>query len=220
MERLEEAVVQTDHPQLGPLWALQTPRSAKPFRNPLNYYARLPLRPDDVVADIGAYVGEYARFALLQGAGRVDCYEPTPFSFRLLRMNRRPGMVLHNVAVVGDERTEVDLYLSSGIGVTNSIAKTDRKAGKITVPAVPYAAAVAGATVVKIDVEGAEYGYPILQPGLRGIILEFHPLTDQPWREMAGERMAQIEAAGYRPLCLPTFRSGWDLTGVWERPGG
>jgi hypothetical protein len=30
---------------------------------------------------------------------------------------------------------------------------------------------------VKIDVEGAEYGYDIIKPNLRAIILEFHPVT-------------------------------------------
>lgn len=202
----------------GGHYALQTDRSDHPFENPLSSYAKLHLLPTDVVADIGAYVGEYALFALEQGVRRVYAYEPTPYTFSILTMNKKPGMELHNLAVVGTDAPFVYLYLSKGIGVTNSVVKSLHKVGAVQVPAIRYERALRDATVVKIDVEGAEYGFKIVQPQLRAIVLEFHPLVGKPWLRWAEAIMASIERAGFTCVERPSFRSGWSLTGCWQRP--
>lgn len=198
-------------------WAFQTKRSKKPFTNNMRECQSVPLYDDDVVADIGAYVGEYSRYAIRNGAKQILSYEPTPETFEVLTKNALPGMELVNVAIVGDDRETVRLFLSKGVGVTNSIAKKHRKAGSIEVPALRYEKAVANATVVKIDVEGAEYLYDIIQPQLRAIILEFHPIVKKPWRQWAEQIMSDMGASGFRSIIRPSFKSGWSLTGSWIR---
>ena len=80
-----------------------------------------------------------------------------------------------------------------------------------------YEEAIKEATVVKIDVEGAEYSYDIIQPQLRAIILEFHPLTKKDWKGMAYNIMNKIEDAGFKPIIYPTFKNGWALNSSWIR---
>ena len=126
-------------------------------------------------------------------------------------------MELFNLAVVKGDNKFTYLYISKGIGVTNSIIKTKNKAKRIEVKTINYKEAVKDATIVKIDVEGAEYTYPIIQPQLRAIILEFHPISKKPWQQWAFIIMEKIEKAGFKTIIRPTFRSGWSLTGSWQR---
>lgn len=197
----------------GGHYAFKTEKAGKPFTNNMRECRSVRLWPDDIVADIGAYVGEYSIWAMRNGARKVLCYEPTPSTFRILCMNALEGMHLFNVAVVGDDRSMTTLYLSRGIGVTNSIVK--KKSDSIEVKCVRYEDAVREASVVKIDVEGGEYLYNIVQPQLRAIILEFHPIADKPWRSWADKIMLNIEDSGFEPIMRPTFKSGWSLTGSW-----
>lgn len=96
-------------------------------------------------------------------ASRVVAYEASPYTFRVLSANAKTrGIEAVNKAVVGDDRTKVEMFLSKGLGATNSIVKLRGKRCSITVPAVRYEEAVKGASVVKVDVEGAEYEYDIV----------------------------------------------------------
>lgn len=201
----------------GGHYAFQSEKSNKPFTNIMTECGMIKLRPDDVVADIGAYVGEYSIWASKQGVKKVLSYEATPETFQVLKMNQQPQMEVFNMAVCGDDSEFIDLYISSGIGVTNSIAKKGRKAGKVSVPAIRYEKALQNATVVKIDIEGAEYGLNIIQPQLRAMILEFHPIVGKPWKEMAEKIMSDVEAAGFKPLKRPTFANGWAMAGCWVK---
>lgn len=141
--------------------------------------ASIPLRHSDVVVDIGAYVGTYAIRAARFPVQHVVAYEPTPATFAVLSLTALPNMKLVQAAVVADRDVEsVALYISRGIGVTNSTMPSTQKS-PVDVPAVAYAEAVSGASIVKIDVEGAEYDYPIVQPSLRAIIVDFHPLPGE-----------------------------------------
>ena len=189
----------------------------KPFQNNMKECMSIKLNNSDIVADIGAYIGEYSMYAARNGAHQVLSYEPTPNTFKILLKNTLPNMELFNAAVVGHNEKTTDLYISKGIGVTNSIAKSYKKAGKITVPAIKYEDALKNATVVKIDVEGAEYGYNIIQPQLRAIILEFHPISKMPWESWAKKIIKNIKDAGFKTVMEPAFTHGWSLTGSWVK---
>lgn len=207
----------------GGHYAFKTEKSSKPFTNKMGECKSVQLYPDDIVADIGSYVGEYSLFALGQGVRKVISFEATPQTFNLLSYNisRSPyscNSEAHNKAVVGTNIKFVDLYISKGIGVTNSIAKTHGKSDRVRVPAIKYEAAIKDVSVAKIDVEGAEYSYNIVQPNLRAIILEFHPLVKKPWKKMARQIMQDIESAGFRPIMKPQFSHGWgDMAGSWVK---
>lgn len=214
---MNEEPVFIDSKTTGGHYALQNKRASKPFENNMRECKSVTLNDSDVVADIGAYVGEYSIWASRNRAKKILSYEPTPYTFEILSMNARLNMKLFNLAVVGNNEKRVLLFISKGVGVTNSVAKSFNKADVISVPAIRYEEAVKEATVVKIDVEGAEYRYNIIQPQLRAIILEFHPISKEPWREWADNIINKIENAGFRSIIKPTFKSGWSLTGSWQR---
>jgi FkbM family methyltransferase len=210
-------LVYVNSPIIGNYYALQSIKSSKPFKNSMRECKSVILNSSDIVADIGAYIGEYSRYAILNGAKKVLSYEPTPNTFKILSKNALPNMKLFNLTVVGNDDRYVDLYISKGIGVTNSIAKSYKKAGMIKVKAINYRKAIEAVTIVKIDVEGGEYSYDIIQPQLRAIILEFHPIVGKPWKVWANKIINNIEDAGFKPIMKLTFKNGWSLTGSWQR---
>lgn len=200
----------------GGHYAFQSERSNKPFTNPMNTCMKVHLYKFDVVVDIGAYVGEYSLYASNQNVKIVYAYEATPRTYKVLKKNSKDTLIAPiNKAVVGDNREKATLFISRGIGVTNSIVKS--KGDKIKVPAIRYEDAVKKATVVKIDVEGAEYSYDIIQPNIRAIILEFHPLAKENWKEKAEQIMANMKSEGFKAIARPRFKHGWDLIGCWIR---
>lgn len=197
----------------GGHWAIRSPKAKKAFQNPMGACKSVQLLPNDVVVDIGAFVGEYALFAA-KTAKRVVAYEAAPDVYEVLCMNARKNIIARNLAVVGDDRKEVELFISSGIGATNSIVK--KKPKSVVVGGIQYDEAVREATVVKIDVEGAEYDYDIIKPNLRAIILEFHPVADE-WKA-AEQIMNDLVASGFRPTYkIPQFQNGWDTNSAWVR---
>jgi len=200
---------------IGQYQAFQTANSKKAFKNPMSVNHSIPLLSSDIVADIGAYVGEFSLYAAQSHVTKIRSYEATPQTFQLLKHNAHPLMEVINKAVVGNDSPFTQLYLSKGVGVTNSIAK--KKSRVITVPAIRYEEAVKDATVVKIDVEGAEYTYNIIQPQLRVVLLEFHPISKRPWLVWAKKIMQKLEDADFRAVKMPQFKHGWDLTGSWVK---
>ena len=201
----------------GGHYCLKNNRSASAFTNPMKSCSKVKLYKDDIVVDIGAYVGEYSIHAANCGVSLVRSYEATPATFRILSKNKRNNMQIFNQAVVGNDSKTVKLYLSSGIGVTNSIAKSKGKKSVIEIDAIKYEDAVKDATVVKIDVEGAEYSYDIIQKHLRAIILEFHPIEGVDWIKNARRIMNQIKTAGFKPMMVPKFQNGWDTNSSWVK---
>lgn len=190
-------------------------KDPKPFVPQMGNCNSIPLRYSDVVVDIGAYVGTYAIRCARLPVKQVTAYEPTPSTFAVLSLTQLPNMKLMNAAVIGDDRTEINLHISAGMGLTNSVVKSFRKVDCVTIPAVNYVEAVKGASIVKIDVEGAEYDYPIIQPSLRAIILDFHKVPD--WIDKAQQIMVDLKAAGFRTVIEPVFENRWSPAGSWIR---
>lgn len=192
-----------------------TERAGKVFTNKMKEAMLIELKPDDIVVDIGSYVGEFSMWASSQGVKKVISYEATPTTFKVLQMNKKDNMEINNLAVVGDDRKEITLFISTGVGVTNSIVK-NKKDG-IIVNAINYTEIVKEATVVKIDVEGAEYDYDIIQPSIRAITIEFHPITGVDWKQKAQDIMDNLKANNFKSLYIPTFSNGWDMNTTWIR---
>lgn len=201
----------------GGHFAFQSEKSKKPFTNPMNVCTMIKVRKNDIVSDVGAYVGEFSLWCARQGAKKIYSFEPTPDTFKVLKKNSKKYSNIKpvNRAVVGDNKKEITLYLSTGIGVTNSIMK--KKKNSIKVPTVKYERAVKNATIVKIDCEGAEYSFNIIQPQLKTIILEFHPISKRNWEKRAKKIMSKIRNSGFKPIHEPGFKNGWDLIGAWSK---
>lgn len=187
-----------------------------PFITPMTECNSIPLRHSDVVVDIGAYCGTYAIRCARFPVKKVIAYEPTPHTFEILSLTDLPNMQVFNEAIVGDDTPSVDLFISKGIGVTNSLIPTKNSAGAVTIKATNYVHAVAEASVVKIDVEGAEYSYPIIQPQLRAVILDFHKVKGN-WQKKANEIIQDLRAAGFKDVITPDWSNGWTQAGSWIR---
>lgn len=160
----------------------------------------VPLRPGDVVIDIGANHGFFSCYAARLGA-TVHAFEPAPSLRELLVGNvRANGLAdrvrVHPCAVVGaaaDDGGEITLYETGSFGGgMNSVlpawlaAEGIRDATPTTVPACSFAGALrrcgepARVRLVKVDCEGAEFDLlraltPAELGRIDGFAIEFHP---------------------------------------------
>jgi FkbM family methyltransferase len=175
----------------------------KPFVSQLKECHSIELRHSDVVVDIGAYVGTYAIRCARFPVKAVTAYEPTPQSYGVLSKTTLPNLTVVQAAIVGDRRRSVTLHIARGIGTTNSTVKSARKIDHLTVPAVSYVRAVKQATIVKIDIEGGEYDLPIVQPSIRALIIDFHPVDGTDWMAKAARLMQTLKAAGFKAVIAP-----------------
>ena len=192
--------------------------SKAPFITPVKETNSIPLHHSDIVVDIGAYVGTYAIRCARFPVKKVIAYEPTPATFEILKKVNLPNYEIINAAVVGYEKDYINLHISKGIGVTNSTVLSNRKEQSIAVPAIRYEEAIKDATIVKIDVEGEEYSFNIVQPQLRAIIIDFHPIPKRPWIAKAKQIIAEIKKAGFETVVEPKWENGWTRAGSWIRP--
>lgn len=190
-----------------------------PFISPTREFSSIPLRYSDVVVDIGAYVGTYAIRCARFPVRRVVAYEPTPETAEILALTSLPNLELRRVAVVGDPTVDrVDLHIAPGLGIGNSLVRLKGKLGVVSVPAISYDDAVRDATIVKIDVEGAEYDYgPIVRPKLRAAIVDFHPVTKIGWIDRANRIVEELLDSGFKPVIAPEWSNGWTRAGSWIR---
>ena len=221
-KRSEQQEVTLNSRYFGAFTTLKNSSAKTAFRNPMNVCQKLALRKTDSVVDVGAYVGEYSMWADSQGVASITAYEPNPRSYSILERNCRGVMSAVNAAIVGESGgTEVELFIGLGVGVTSNIIRKPREsADSVIVPAVRYEEAVKNATVVKIDIEGGEYDLDIVQPQLRGIVLEFHRLGGSLPMDLIKKTISDIKSAGFTAVSEPGFKNGWDLTGCWVREGG
>jgi len=146
------------------------------------------IKPSDVVIDIGGNIGAFARKAWEAG-GIVFSYEPEPENYDLLILNVETddrGIRPFNYAVVGDDRKEIELYLSKtkNKGSHSTTSYRGRKA--INVPAINVNLLKAhNPKYIKIDCEGGEYDImdEILGwQSLKGIAIEIHCFKKE-WRD-------------------------------------
>lgn len=63
--------------------------------------------PEDVVVDIGANVGMFARLAGLRGASQIFCFEPDSKNFSCLVENAPKNCILYNMGIMGKEGKSV-----------------------------------------------------------------------------------------------------------------
>lgn len=164
------------------------------------------VRPDDVVWDVGANVGAYSLIAATLGARTVVAFEPGYATYATL---------CDNIFLNGLERIVVPLPVALGsASAVTSFGYRDLRAGAashtiggseqalaaLSLPAdeVVERLGVAGPTLVKLDVDGAEAevlaGGPSVfaAPSLRAMIVEVERAREQELTTSLGDAGLQL----------------------------
>lgn len=154
------------------------------------------LTPGFLVLDIGAHIGAFAWLCARNGAGFIACYEPYRPSFELLKKNLKTlsvRTVSFNAAI--GNRGVGHLAISEN-PANNSLCRLSVNC--ITVKQVEFPAVVGASaySVVKIDIEGAEYMLQIerLPASVRRLAIELHTCGD------VSEMHMRILSMGFTPI--------------------
>lgn len=188
---------------------------------------RLPIGPDDRVLDVGAHIGAFSWLCYRAGCRALLAVEPEPGNASMWRQNcgqLNAAFTLEEAAAVGDAYTEdyAELWLSAvETSYTHSMVKRRGRVECIRVRALRYGALVKALspTVVKVDVEGAEYDFAIPDrlDGVRALSVDFHRRPDLDHIAEAMRIMRAIADLGFRALSLPTFGGMNTWGGAWAR---
>ncbi|MAG59256.1 hypothetical protein CMO96_00480 [Candidatus Woesebacteria bacterium] len=136
------------------------------------------------VMDVGANIGSFIYLAKKGGAKIIWAYEPTPSTYRILRMNVEAledlncRIMTKDLALVGGTKQEVQFYLSKKYPSCHTTVPV-RGRDRITVEADNFWDAVHDnrPDIIKIDVEGGEYDFMFedtMPPCVEQIAIELH----------------------------------------------
>lgn len=144
------------------------------------------IQPDDVIVDIGANLGYFAKtFSNLTPKGKVICIEPVPGFYSILKhfLGKRNNVVIHNVAL-GSEPGVLDMVLPEEDGVIRTglphIAKDEAEKAANKTVAVQI---VRGSELllketrisyIKCDIEGYEWN--VFQE-IKPVLEQFRPIV-------------------------------------------
>ena len=125
--------------------------------------------PEDIVVDIGGYIGSFALpAARLAPRGKVFSFEPSPSNYeqfvKNLELNALPNVKIFNQGVASSDR-KITLFLDNMNPASNSIyLRTDQNRGNnyvekeaISLRAMFDREGIQDCNFLKIDCEGAEY---------------------------------------------------------------
>ena len=178
-------------------------------------WLELPISEADVVLDVGAYVGTFARLAAGHGA-RVISIEPDPDNYALLLRNvdGLTNVATVQAAVVGHVDGETVELLRALAPYGHSVNRGGRY-GSTTVRAVEFAELLKThePTVVKIDIEGGEWNLLALwdlPDCVRVVAMELH-LTRKAWRKTTEPSL--LNSLRTQGFTLVTER----ICGVWRQ---
>lgn len=189
----------------------------------------LPLLHDtDTVLDLGAHIGTFSIKAAQRGA-RVRAVEPHAPNFDVLSHNAQHfpttiGVMFGAVVPSSYEHSTVCLHGRPGDKGTRgsysrSVIAHRGQTDGVDVPAFRLKDLMLGVTVLKVDVEGAEYllDIPLHIGDVRALSVDFHQTRKR--REEAEAIIAAIEAQGFDCVHRPLFRNTFDgdTAGVWAR---
>ena len=148
-------------------------------------------------------------------------YEPDEDNFELLNVNS-PNSVNTRCAVVGDDSDYVYLYVNSkknkGLHMTREVRGRD--AVKVLALKFDDIIQQTKPNKIKIDVEGAEYGFmPYVFPDyVEKLVMEIHFQYDSTWRAKGKELNQSMLDQGFKPM--REYRdtgNNWHTIGAYTR---
>jgi FkbM family methyltransferase len=183
-------------------------------------YKDLEIKKGDVVLDLGANIGAFAKQAAEKEA-IVHCYEPEPNNFTLLQLNS-PNTNNHKKAVVGKQNGNIELFINSkrnkGIHMTRPVNGRE----SIEVETVSFSDLIneIKPNKIKIDVEGAEYDFlPFEFPSfVERLVMEIHFQYDPSWRKLGREVHENMIKQGFSSLKeFKDTGKNWHIIGAYVR---
>lgn len=148
-------------------------------------YRKLNITEDDIIVDFGMNIGMFTIFALQKGAKKVYGYEAEPENFDLARRNIQLNGIssikynINNSAVVGNNDTKryFSINVKKNKGAHSLVAKRGRNTITVSCVNINNVLQSINPTVVKMDIEGAEYEcLPAVNNfnGINQLIFEYH----------------------------------------------
>ena len=183
-------------------------------------YKDLEIKKGDVVLDLGANIGAFAKQAAEKEA-IVHCYEPEPNNFTLLQLNS-PNTNNHKKAVLGKQNGNIELFINSkrnkGIHMTRPVNGRE----SIEVETVSFSDLIneIKPNKIKIDVEGAEYDFlPFEFPSfVEKLVMEIHFQYDPSWRKLGREVHESMIKQGFSSLKeFKDTGKNWHIIGAYVR---
>ena len=187
--------------------------------NELTGYRHMPVLPGDIVMDIGANIGVYAKHAASKGAG-VICIEPDPENFQLLTLNCPTVFTILGAVTAHAGATALYKNVGMNKGMHSVIPTRGRE--MIEVAGFSFTGLLECHTPnkLKIDCEGAEYEFlkpAELPDAVKWVIIELH-LSRKDQHEQAVKMHADFLAAGFAVIKPPRFGTkAWATLACYER---
>lgn len=189
-------------------------------------YFPLGLTPSDVVLDIGGHIGSFAARALLECPGcQVSSVEAEQSNFEVLQKNAEKfgfDAVQAAVAPATLDGQSITVYVNEkrNNATHSTVPIRGRSAQQVNGVSLEFIARELRPTVIKCDIEGAEYdlGWDVLtevQPRL--VVMELH-LTRRGYRQKAVEMIKLFDRLGFVRLRQPKIGlKNWTTLVSWRR---
>ena len=183
-------------------------------------YKDLEIKKGDVVLDLGANIGAFAKQAAEKEA-IVHCYEPEPSNFILLQLNS-PNTNNHKKAVVGKQNGKIKLFVNSKRNKGIHMIRPVNGRESIKVETVSFGDLIneIKPNKIKIDVEGAEYDFlPYEFPSfVERLVMEIHFQYDPSWRKLGREVHENMIKQGFSSLKeFKDTGKNWHIIGAYVR---
>ena len=183
-------------------------------------YKDLEIKKGDVVLDLGANIGAFAKQAAEKEA-IVHCYEPEPSNFTLLQLNS-PNTYNHKKAVVGKQNGKIKLFINSKRNKGIHMIRPVNGRESIKVETVSFGDLIneIKPNKIKIDVEGAEYDFlPYEFPNfVERLVMEIHFQYDPSWRKLGREVHENMIKQGFSSLKeFKDTGKNWHIIGAYVR---
>jgi FkbM family methyltransferase len=186
-------------------------------------YRDIPAIHGAKVLDLGAHIGEATKSFVAQGAAWVTSVEAYPGSFRLLRESVAGLPVTPINAAVGPSEGTATLYYNERSPSCNRTTRPRRGGSEVVVPMRPLPALLeeSRASVIKMDIEGAEYSLLddlyALPEAVRVLVAEVH--FDHQRTRAEGEALINSwHLQGFRLYRGQRWTARmYNFNGVWVR---
>jgi len=177
----------------------------KPFTEELRY--EYPLKPDDLVVDVGGYEGKFANEIKRRYGCRVWCYEPVFYSQISAALD--PGVWLMPLGL-GRNSREDTFYIKGDM--TGNWADGDPVKVKVAAINTTITEPVA---LLKLNCEGGEYeileailddGDPLLYDNIQVQFHHIFPDSEQRWQKIRERLLVTHELTYDAPWCWENYK--------------